>query len=1452
MEWPVSTAMAEKQSPVDYGVQIRFINDLQEPRRPPKARGKPSSYGVAVRVQGIAGQPFVVLNSGEKGGDSFGVQIKSEGSYPNPPTGPWPSGSVSSDSDLPENPYAGRQPKRGSSYSTSDEETSSILATSQHEPKSLPGKRLLGEELRRTQSHGDLPGAAADEPFAAGAPRASSSRQHRALAGSKSSSMLNIAPEWSKASGSSIMAKDPSSDTEAAVVTGGSNVDTKPLSSVDSLISKFDRKVQQRGRVARRGRIASEERKRSQSLDSRVPHRDVPDARELSSAQHQASAIHPQSSVPTGSLSRPSRARGMEDGGTRSQWANRGVEETAAERLQSKAQAELQLKSTPDLLRDQREVAQPSSTEHPKELIYSILKEGSSESEISLKRKAAQLFEKMQELAAPAKDAACSQPQHRELARKVEELQEKLNGETKVRPSRRLRGLGRHGVTVYIPGRGRSTMGPCCEPLFTWAWEPRQDQIFSWSDLHPSGVSQGCWGCRSPSHPQQTRQRGCWRDGMGASLTALPPGGDITGVPPLLPQLCQKLELTREPVRSSSARALEARLREAEGESQRLRGALEKKTQELQRSLQELSEVKTAKEQAETRLGDCEEQLLAMHRELDRLHKGSGASPDGEALYKELLETREELEEALSSKQRQEEQLRLRERELTALKGALKEEVASHDKELDRVRQQYQSDMDQLRRSMEDISQDQANLESERQKINAVVRNLQRELEESTEEMGHWRDMFQKSKDELRNSKQELLQVKLEREEFEEELRELRERFTAAREEADQARSSAVDPSELEALRKELRQVREAQRELTAEKQSQEELLRQQEQELAVLKGTMQEEASSHNGELEQYRRDLQQLQEERDEATKVSARGRGLPPLSHKPRSDPHGGLPLHLPVSRKFRSCGVMRQTCSPGSTRCGVLPVDASPNCPSRLLGQWLALGPPHAVAALQAKASLESAREASEQARKMVESSLQELQEQNDDLRRKAIRMETQLKEYERLGENWEGTQARLKEKVTKLEAERRQMEESLDEATEREQELLMAKRLLETRLEEVQRSLARLTQEHQELSTSYQDEQRQKEQLKRTKSELEEQKRLLDRTTEKLNKELEKMTEESHSSLAMLKSQLEEFKEKSRKEITDSQKQAKDRGAEVEKMQFNMGRLQDEVARLKQVLQDSQAEQERVLLDKEVLLQRLHNLEQEIETKKRSQDDRSRHVKALEEKSKRLEVELDEERTTVELLTERVNRSRDQIDQLRAELLQERSSRQDLECDKVSLERQNKELKSRLASSEGLQKPSSNVSQLEARVEELQDKLQAEEREKSILLSSNRKLERKVKELTIQIDDERQHVSNQKDQLSLRVKALKRQVDEAEEEIERLEGARKKVQRELEEQHELNEQLQNRIKALEKEAWRKAARSATDSSLQDDQLSSDEEFDSAYGPSSIASLLSEANLQTSSC
>lgn len=66
---------------------------------------------------------------------------------------------------------------------------------------------------------------------------------------------------------------------------------------------------------------------------------------------------------------------------------------------------------------------------------------------------------------------------------------------------------------------------------------------------------------------------------------------------------------------------------------------------------------------------------------------------------------RAELDEALALHQRQEETLRQRERELTALKGALKEEVSTHDREIETLRAQYSQDMERLRASMEQVSQ---------------------------------------------------------------------------------------------------------------------------------------------------------------------------------------------------------------------------------------------------------------------------------------------------------------------------------------------------------------------------------------------------------------------------------------------------------------------------------------------------------------------------------------------------------------------------------------------------------------------------------------------------------------------------------------------------------------------------------------------------------------------------
>lgn len=69
------------------------------------------------------------------------------------------------------------------------------------------------------------------------------------------------------------------------------------------------------------------------------------------------------------------------------------------------------------------------------------------------------------------------------------------------------------------------------------------------------------------------------------------------------------------------------------------------------------------------------------------------------------MQLKVEIQEVVLAKEEQEEVLRRRERELTALKGALKEEVAAHDQEVDKMREQYEKEISRLQMSLEDAKQ---------------------------------------------------------------------------------------------------------------------------------------------------------------------------------------------------------------------------------------------------------------------------------------------------------------------------------------------------------------------------------------------------------------------------------------------------------------------------------------------------------------------------------------------------------------------------------------------------------------------------------------------------------------------------------------------------------------------------------------------------------------------------
>ncbi|KAJ8792836.1 hypothetical protein J1605_004021 [Eschrichtius robustus] len=137
-------------------------------------------------------------------------------------------------------------------------------------------------------------------------------------------------------------------------------------------------------------------------------------------------------------------------------------------------------------------------------------------------------------------------------------------------------------------------------------------------------------------------------------------------------------------------------------ENAELQRRLEGSEGELRRHLEELFQVKMEREQHQTEIRDLQDQLSEMHDELDSAKQSEDREKG--ALIEELLQAKQDLQHLLIAKEEQEDVLRKRERELTALKGALKEEVSSHDQEMDKLKEQYDAELQALRESVEEAA----------------------------------------------------------------------------------------------------------------------------------------------------------------------------------------------------------------------------------------------------------------------------------------------------------------------------------------------------------------------------------------------------------------------------------------------------------------------------------------------------------------------------------------------------------------------------------------------------------------------------------------------------------------------------------------------------------------------------------------------------------------------------
>ncbi|KAM9529146.1 cingulin-like protein 1 isoform 2-T2 [Salvelinus alpinus] len=169
-----------------------------------------------------------------------------------------------------------------------------------------------------------------------------------------------------------------------------------------------------------------------------------------------------------------------------------------------------------------------------------------------------------------------------------------------------------------------------------------------------------------------------------------------------------------------------------------LRDRLAQMEAELEVAIEELVQVKTEREQGRTEMKDLQQQLSEMHDELDLAKNTTQAdSTEKQLLLKDLAQVRLDFQELIQVQEEQEVLLHWRERELTALKGALNEEVESHDKELGIMKEVRDKEVQKLREEVEEVKesntvlgQDKREMEEERGEARGQVIQLMQEREE--------------------------------------------------------------------------------------------------------------------------------------------------------------------------------------------------------------------------------------------------------------------------------------------------------------------------------------------------------------------------------------------------------------------------------------------------------------------------------------------------------------------------------------------------------------------------------------------------------------------------------------------------------------------------------------------------------------------------------------------------
>ncbi|XP_068960269.1 myosin-10 isoform X1 [Petaurus breviceps papuanus] len=858
---------------------------------------------------------------------------------------------------------------------------------------------------------------------------------------------------------------------------------------------------------------------------------------------------------------------------------------------------------------------------------------------------------------------------------------------------------------------------------------------------------------------------------------------------------------------------LQDQIAELQAQIEELKIQLAKKEEELQGALARGDDETLHKNNALKVVRELQAQIAELQEDLESEKVSRNkAEKQKRDLSEELEALKTELEDTLDTTAAQQELRTKREQEVAELKKAIEEETKNHEAQIQDIRQRHASALEELSEQLEQAKRFKVNLEKNKQGLETDNKELACEvkvLQQVKAESEHKRKKLDAQVQELHAKVTEGDRLRVE----------LAEKANKLQNELDNV-STLLE----EAEKKGIKFAKDA-ASLESQLQDTQELLQEETRQKLNL--------SSRIRQLEEEKNSLQEQQEEEEEARKglekqVLALHSQL--ADTKKKVDDDLGTIENLEENKKklLKDMEALSQRLEEKA-----LAYDKLEKTKTRLQQELddLMVDLDHQR---QIVSNLEKKQKKFDQLLAEEKNVSTRYAEERDRAEAEAREKETKALSLARALEEALEAKEEFERQNKQLRTDMEDLMSSKDDVGKNVHELEKSKRALEQQVEEMKTQLEELEDELQatedaklRLEVNMQAMKAQFERDLQTRDEQnEEKKRLLIKQVRELEAELE--DERKQRALAVAS------KKKMEMDLKDLEAQIETANKARDEVIKQLRKLQAQMKDYQRELEEARASRDEIFVQSKENEKKLKSLEAEIlqlQEELASSERARRHAeqerdeladeiansasgksslldekRRLEARIAQLEEELEEEQSNMELLNDRFRKATLQVDTLNSELSAERSAAQKSESARQQLERQSKELKAKLQELEGSVKSKfkATISALEAKIGQMEEQLEQEAKERAAANKLVRRTEKKLKEIFMQVEDERRHADQYKEQMekaNARMKQLKRQLEEAEEEATRANASRRKLQRELDDAIEANEGLSREVSTL---------------------------------------------------